>query len=157
MSFCVIRTSGGLAVCMDAGAVEPWFDIAAVPDSSAGTFGLALNRIVFALRVLRPIQCKAITNQPFTEIDAAYRTGRDGAPVSVETQRDAIYRALSNEGVELVCCPRATAILRTVLAAAKLAAFRGIDTPKADTSSMNLQRIAVNDAGLANKIVGYSR
>jgi hypothetical protein len=44
--------------------------------------------------------------------------------------------------------------LQTVLAAAQLAAFRRVNTPEPNAHSMNFQRIAIDDAGLPNKIIG---
>lgn len=52
----VIRTGGRLSIRTDAGAIEPRLDVTALPDSRAGSFGLALSAIVSAFRVLRPIQ-----------------------------------------------------------------------------------------------------
>ena len=156
MCVCIVRTGGRLSARADAGAIEPRLDVAALPDSSAGAFGVALSAIISALRVLGPIQCKAVAHKPFTKIGAADRTGRNRAAIWVETERHAIDGAPGNEGVNVIRCLGATVILRTVVAAAQLAALRRVDAPKPDTRSVNLQRVAVDDAGLTNKIIGQS-
>ena len=56
--------------------------------------------------------------------------------------------------IKVVCGLRATTVLQTVLAAAELAAFRRVDTPEPNANSMNFQRVAIDDAGLTNKIIG---
>ena len=48
-------------------------------------------------------------------------------------------------------------IADAVLAAAQLAALGRIDAPKPDARSMDFQRVAVDDAGLTNKIIGQRR
>jgi hypothetical protein len=153
----VIRTGGRPSIRADATAIEPRLDVASFPDSPARTFGVALSAVISAFRVLRPIQRKAIANQPFAEIGAANRTGRDRPSIWVEAQRQAINRTTIDEGVEVVCSLRAAAILQTVLAAAQLAALRRVDAPEPDAHSMNFQRIAINDAGLTNKIIRQRR
>lgn len=153
----VIRTGRRLSVRTDAGPIKPRLDVASFPDSPAGAFGVALSAVISAFRVLRPIQRQAIANKPFAEIGAANRTGRDRPSIWVEAQRQAINRTTSDEGIEVVCGLRAAAILQTVLAAAQLAALRRVDTPEPDAYSMNFQRIAINDAGLTNKIIGQCR
>jgi hypothetical protein len=150
----VIRTGRRLSVRTDAGAIEPRLDVASFPDSPAGAFGVALNAVISAFRVLRPIQRKAVANEPFAEVGATDRTGCDRAAIWVEVERQAINRTTSDEGIEVVCSLRAAAILQTVLAAGQLAALRRVDAPEPDAHSMNLQRIAINDAGLTNKIIG---
>jgi hypothetical protein len=52
------------------------------------------------------------------------------------------------------CCLHTTTILQAVVTTAKLAALWGIDTAEPDADSMNFQRVAVNDAGLADEIIG---
>src|SRR5882724_4031871 len=84
MCVCIVRTGGRLSARADAGAIEPRLDVAALPDSSAGAFGVALSVIISALRVLGPIQCKAVAHKPFTKIGAADRTGRNRADGTVQ-------------------------------------------------------------------------
>jgi len=45
-------------------------------------------------------------------------------------------------------------IWRAVIATAKLTAFRRVDAPETDQRSVNFQRIAVDDTGLPNQIIG---
>ena len=127
----VIRTGGLPSVRTGAGAIEPRLDVASFSDPPASAFGIALNRIISAFRVLRPIERKAIANKPFAEVGAADQTGCNRAAIWVEAARQAINRTTSDEAVEVVCCLRATAILQTVLAAAQLAALRRVDAPRA--------------------------
>jgi hypothetical protein len=126
----VIRTGGLPSVRTGAGAIEPRLDVASFSDPPASAFGIALNRIISAFRVLRPIERKAIANKPFAEVGAADQTGCNRAAIWVEAARQAINRTTSDEAVEVVCCLRATAILQTVLAAAQLAALRRVDAPE---------------------------
>ena len=52
--------------------VEPRFDVAAFPDSPASTLGVALNAIVFALRMLRPIERKAVTRHHESQCSSSF-------------------------------------------------------------------------------------
>jgi hypothetical protein len=70
------------------------------------------------LRVLEPIESKAIACEPFAEISAVDRTSRDGAAIWVETERDTVDGAPRNVSAEVVRRLGATAILRAVLATA---------------------------------------
>jgi hypothetical protein len=49
---------------------------------------------------------------------------------------------------------RAAAIVQTIFAGAQLAALRRVDTPELDAHSMSFKSVAINDAGLTNKIIG---
>src|SRR5579859_3925724 len=120
----IVGAARRLPVCANASAIEPWLDIAALPDSIAHAFGVALSRIILAFRVLRPIQCKTITHKPFAEISAADRTCCDRTPVWVEIERHAADRADGNEAIKVVGGLRATAVRQAVRAAAELAALR---------------------------------
>ena len=150
----IIRTVGGLPARTNAGAIEPWFDVAAFPYSPAGAFSIALGVIVSAFRVLRPIQRKPLANKPFAEIGAADRAGRNRPAVRVEVKGRAVDRTPSNECIKVVCRLRAAAILQAILAAAELSAFRRVDTPEPDAYAMNFQRVAIDDAGLTNEFIG---
>jgi hypothetical protein len=114
----VVRIVGGLSARADAGAIEPRFDIAALPDTSTGALGVALSPVVSAFRILKPVQSKAITYEPFAEIGAVDRTSRNGAAIWVEAERDTVDGAPRNVSAEVVCRLGATAILRAVLATA---------------------------------------
>ena len=63
MGICVVRTVGGLSACADAGSIEPRLDVAALPDSAAGVFGIALSAIISAFGVLGPIQRQALAHR----------------------------------------------------------------------------------------------
>ena len=108
-----------LSACADTGAIEPRRDVAALPDSAAAVFGVALIAMISAFGVLGPIQRQAIAHkQPFAEIGAADRTGRNRPAIWVKVDERAANRTPGNECVEVVCCLRATTILQAVLAAA---------------------------------------
>jgi hypothetical protein len=128
----VIRTGPRLSARSNAGAIEPWFDVTALPDSPTGALGVTLSRIISAFRVLRPVQRQALAHKPFAEIGAADRTSRDRAAIWVEVEGGAVDRTPGNECVKVVCGLRATTILQTVIAAAELTAFRRVDTPEPD-------------------------
>jgi len=150
----VIRTGGRLSVRTDAGTIEPRLDVTSFPDSPAGALGITLSFAISALRVLRPVQRQALAHKPFAEIGAADRTGRDRPAIRVEVKGRAVDWTPGDECIEVICCLRAAAILQTILAAASLAALRRVDTPEPDPVSVNFQRVAVNDAGLTDKIIG---
>jgi hypothetical protein len=150
----VIRTGGWLSIRTDAGAIEPRLDVTALPDSPAGSFGVALGATVSAFRVLRPIQRQALAHKPITEIGASNRTGRNRPAIWIEAEGRAVNRTPADERVKVVCCLRTTTILQTVIAAAELTAFRRVDTPEPDTDPMNFQRVAINNAGLTDKVIG---
>jgi len=100
----VIRTVGRLFVHAYAGAIEPRLDIAVLPDSPAGTFGVALSTIISTVRVLAPIQRQALAHKPFAEIGAVDRPGRDRPAIGVEAEGRAISRTTGTECVKVVCC-----------------------------------------------------
>src|SRR5262249_45228093 len=128
--------------------------VTSFPDSPAGALGITLSFAISALRVLRPVQRQPLAHKPFAEIGAADRTGRNRAAVWVEAAGRAVDRTPGNECIKVVCGLCATTVLQTVLAAAELAAFWRVDTPEPNADSMNFQRVAINDAGLTNKIIG---
>ena len=114
----VIRTGGRLSVRTDAGAIEPRLEVAALPDSPAGAFGVALSAIVSAFGVLRPIQRQALAYKPFTEVDGSDQTGRNRPALRIEAEGRAVSRTPGDERVKVVRCLRTTTILQTVIAAA---------------------------------------
>jgi hypothetical protein len=71
MGICLVRTVGGPSACADAGAIEPRLDVAALPHSAVGVFGVALSATISAFGVLGPIQRQALAHKPFAEISAA--------------------------------------------------------------------------------------
>jgi hypothetical protein len=72
----------------------------------------------------------------------------------VEAEWNTVDGTASNEGVKAVRSLRTATVLQTVFAAAQLAALRCIDAPKPDPRSMYFQRVAVNNAGLSDKVIG---
>jgi hypothetical protein len=69
---------------------------------------------------------------------------RSGADLAlIEADRDTIDGTAGNEGVKVVCGLRTTPLLQAVVA-----------TAKPHAHSVHLQRVAVNHAGLSDKIVG---
>jgi hypothetical protein len=63
---------------------------------------LALSFVIPALRVLRPIQRKAVTYKPFAEVRTTDRAGRDRAAIRVEANWNTIDGTAGNEGVKVV-------------------------------------------------------
>jgi hypothetical protein len=106
----VVGAARRLSVCANASAIEPWLNIAALPDSITRAFGVPLSRVILAFRVLRPIKCKTVTHKLFAEISAADRTCCDRSPVWVEIERHATDGAGGNEAIKVVGGLRATAI-----------------------------------------------
>ena len=153
----IVRAVCGISVGADTGPVEPRFNIAALPYPAAGALRVALSGVISALGELRPIQRKPVVDEPFAEIGAAGRTGRDGSAVLVEVHGHAADRTPCNEGIQIIRGLRAAPILQTVVAAAELGALRRVDSPKADPRSVNLQRVAVDDAGLPNETPSQGR
>src|SRR6516165_1994241 len=115
----VIRTGGRLSVRTDAGAIEPRLDVTSFPDSPAGALGITLSFSISALRVLRPVQRQTSAYEPFAEIGAADRAGRNRPAIRVEAAGRAVNQTSGNECIKVVCGLRATMILQTILAAAE--------------------------------------
>lgn len=159
MGICIVRTGGRLSTCADACTIEPRLDRAALPESSVRALSLALSFVIPALRVLGPIQRKTVAYKPTTEILACDRAGRDRAAIRVEADWNTIDGTAANEGIKVVRGLSTTPILQTVVATAQLAALRCIDAPEPDAHSMYFQCVAVDNTGLADKIVGqcYAR
>ncbi len=70
MGVCVIRAGGRFSVRPDTGAIQPWLDITASPDSPTDALGVLLSPAVSTFRVLKPIQRQAPAYKPFAEISA---------------------------------------------------------------------------------------
>src|SRR6516164_5725509 len=111
MRVCVVRAAGRTSVGANAGSVEPGFNVAALPDAAANTFGVALGGVVSAFGELRPVERQAAADKPFAEIGAAGRTGRDRSTVLVQVHGHAVDRTPSNEGIQIICGPRAAPVL----------------------------------------------
>src|SRR5258708_27624126 len=150
MCVCIIRTGGRSTTRPDAAAKQPRLQMAARPHPATGTMGLALGGGVLAFRILRPIQRETFAQKPFSDIGTADGTGCYSPPILIFGDRRTIDRPPRDESVEIVGCLRATLIQVAVCIAAELAALRCIAAPEPDARPMNFQRVAVDDAGLAN-------
>ena len=115
----VIRTGGLPSVRTGAGAIEPRLDVASFSDPPASAFGIALNRIISAFRVLRPIQRQALAYKPFTEVGGTTEQVATVRPYGSRLRGEQlINRTPGDERVKVVCCLRTTTILQAVIAAA---------------------------------------
>ena len=72
----VIRTVGWATAQPDVRAIPPGPDAAGHRHSPFCMIGLTLGGLVPALRILGPIPCETIANQPFAEIHTGNRTRR---------------------------------------------------------------------------------
>jgi hypothetical protein len=72
---------------------------------------MALSIPVSAFGILRPIQLKAVADEPVSEINLADKAGRDCSAVTIQITRLATYWSLRDEGVEIVGGLRAAPIL----------------------------------------------
>jgi hypothetical protein len=77
MGISIVRTVVGPAAQPDA------LNVASRPYSSPSALSTALSITVFALGILRPVQRKAVADEPVSEIGAADRTARKGPPSNV--------------------------------------------------------------------------
>src|SRR4029077_2076921 len=118
------------------------------PHPSPGAFGFTPRIIVLSLGILRPVQSETIAHEPIPQVGAAHRACRHSATVSVQRYWQAIYRPPCDEGVQIVRRLCTAPIRQAILAATKLATFRGIDSPKANARSVDFKRVAIDDAGL---------
>jgi hypothetical protein len=57
---------------------------------------VSLNRIILAMRVLRPVQRETAADEPFTEIGPVDRTGCNCPSVQIQADREAGHRAAGN-------------------------------------------------------------
>ncbi|MEH2560637.1 hypothetical protein V1289_000264 [Bradyrhizobium sp. AZCC 2289] len=73
-----------------------------LPHPAPGVLCIALGRSVLTFGILRPVERKAIANQPFAEIGAGHRTGRNGPSVLIQRDRRATHRPFRDEGVEVI-------------------------------------------------------
>jgi hypothetical protein len=104
---------------------------------------------------LRPIERKPISHQPFPKIDSVHGTESNRAAVLIPGERRAKHRPARNEGVKFVGGLRTTTVQSTIVSAAKLGAFRRVDTPKANPLSPNFQGIAIDDASLSRQFARH--
>jgi len=144
----VVRTFTRFPASPDADAVKPGLDIAPCPHPSPGVFSFALDGVISAPRISRPVDCETVAHQPFAQIDIADRASCHCPPILVQRDGDAVQRPSRNKSVEIVRRLGPAPILETILASAKLTAFRRVDTPEPDAGAVNLQRVAIDDAVL---------
>lgn len=150
----VIRALGRTAAGADAGSVLPRLDVATGPHSAASALRAALSLAVSPLGVARPIQGKAIANQPFAEIRRVRAAARDDSSIAIDILRCAVNRAVADERTQFVRRRGATAIGEAIVTSTKLIVFRRVDAPQANPCPMYFQRVAVDHAGLARQILG---
>jgi hypothetical protein len=110
----VVRTFSWSTAGSDAHPIKPRLDVTACPYASPGVLRFTLDLVEFSLRILRPIQCETVANEPFAEIDTVDRTRRHRPPVLVQRDRDATNWLARNEGVDLVRHLRSAPILQAV-------------------------------------------
>lgn len=154
MSVRIIGAIGRPPTGTDADPVQPGLHIAALPYSASGFFGFPLICTVLAVGVFRPVHGEAIPHQPFAEIRIADRACGYRAPVAVETNRIAVQGSPRDEGVEIVCGLRTTPVLLAIFASTELGALGCIDAPEPDAVAVDFQRVAIDDACLADEIIG---
>ena len=148
----VVRAVCGISARANAGSIEPGFNVAAFPDASAVMLCASLRGIIPPLGKLRPVERKAAADKPFAEIGATGRTGGDRSSVLIQVHGHAANRTLCDEGIQIIRGFGAAPILQTVVAAAQLGALRCVDPPKPNPRAVNLQCVAVDDAGLPNQV-----
>ncbi|WP_308444451.1 hypothetical protein [Bradyrhizobium sp. RD5-C2] len=76
-------------------------------------------------------------------------------PVTVRVERDTPNQPQRQERIEFVCCLRTATILDAVVAATKLIAFWRVDAPQTNALTVDIDRVAVSDAGLAGQIASH--
>jgi hypothetical protein len=98
----VIRAAAGHPACSDAGPNKATARHSCPvhiprPACSASRWATAYLPLE-----LRPVERKAIANQPFAEIGAGHRTRRHGASVLVQRDRAATHWPTRDEGIKIV-------------------------------------------------------
>jgi hypothetical protein len=114
---------------------------------------LPLRPIIFAFRVLRPIQRETVAYEPISEVHTINRTGRNGPTILIEIYWRAIDRSRCNESVKFIRLLCAASILKTIVSPAKLTAFRSINPPETNARSVQFERVAVNHRRLTDQVV----
>ena len=116
--------------------------------------GLALRAVIFAFRILRPIQREPVAYEPASEVDAIDRAGCRCLPVFIEAYRLTIDGTLGNKSGKLMRRLGAAWILAAVIGPAKLVAFRSIDSPKPNAGRADFDCVAVDYRRLADQVIG---
>ena len=153
----IVRAVCGTSVGANTGSIEPGFNVAAFPDAAAGMLRASLSSIISPLGKLRPVERKAAADKPFAEISASDRTGGHRSAVLIQVHGHAVDRTACDEGIQIIRGFGAATILQTVVAAAQLSALRCVNLPKADPRAVDLQCIAVDDAGLPDQVISQGR
>jgi len=103
---------------------------------------------------MRPIQRKTIANKPLSR-RRHDGTGRYSAPILIFGDWRAIEAAGAMKELEIICLP--SRHTDQVLSGPRIVGCsQGRRCPQPDASPMNLQCVAVNDAGLADEIIRAS-
>ncbi len=153
----LVRALAWPASSPEASAVAPRLDKASSPDSYAGLLRPALGVLVLALGVFRPIERMAVGDKPVSDIGAGRPNcaGRDRAPVPVSVNRRATHGPLDGpyQTGERRRRDAPTLVQLAVVVPTELVALWSVDTPEPDALAVDLDRIAVDHAGLPNYVV----
>src|SRR5579872_1368379 len=107
MRVCVVRAGGRTSIGAHAGPIKPWLNVAALPDAAAGAFCARLSSFVSSFRKMWPVERKTAVDQPFAEIGAAGRTGRNGPAVWIQVHGHTVDWTPRNEGIQIIRSLRA--------------------------------------------------
>src|SRR3569833_3850781 len=102
MGICIVRTGGRLSTGADTCTIKPRFHVAALPESLPGELSLALSFVISALRVLGPIQRKAVAYKPLTEIRPLDRAARTRGAITVEADWNTVDGTARNEAIKVI-------------------------------------------------------
>jgi hypothetical protein len=97
-----------------------------------------------------------IQYQPSRQVCTPHGANRYCALVSIAVDLNAAYRTARNECVKVVCSFLPTTIFALIISA-KLIGLRSVDSPEAYTRPVGFQSVAVDDRGLADKIICTER
>jgi len=79
----------------------------------------------------------SVAHQPLSKINTTDCTGRHGALVLIQRNRNAAHRAPVNKGIEIIGSLRSAAILQAVITTAELRALRRVDAPQSNARAVN--------------------
>jgi hypothetical protein len=141
----------------DAIAISPRPDRDAVPDSARRMFRFQLGVMVSPFRDFRLVECKAIPNEPISEVDTVDGAGGDRGSTVPSPNGRAGDRAIGDERLELVRRLHPTLILDLIRLSAELAALGCVDAKQVDVNALNSKRVAIEDTGLSGNAIGGCR
>ena len=144
MRVCIVGAIARLTALTDTSSIQPRLNIATFPHPSSGMVSLPLRPVIFAFRVLRPIQRETVTDEPISEVGTINRTRRNGPTILIQIYRRAINCSLCNESIKIVRRLCSASILKAIVSPAKLAAFRSINPRETNTRSVQFERVAVD-------------